>query len=95
MTASPNSMVEDIFIIKVKYIMKRRLSNHTAAKDIIKNGIYLFKLDIAPWQIEIERFTSIQQCMNCYGNDHDKGNCDKEKITKCSECNSKPHTNRN
>lgn len=47
-TASPNSMVEDIFIMKKKCITKIRFLIHTAAKVIKENGIYLSKLYIAP-----------------------------------------------
>lgn len=93
--AVPSCKVEDIYIMKEKYILKVRFSNHQTANDIKEKGIYLFRLFIAPWQIEYERFTHIKQCMNCYGYGHTKNECRTEKQTICSECGSKTHNYRN
>jgi len=80
--------------MKTIYMMKVRFSDHASANKIKEEGIYLFKLYVAPWQIEFERFTPVRQCMNCYAYGHLKSSCKEEKKTRCSECGSGTHTYR-
>jgi len=88
----PDAQVEDIYVMKDKYIIKARFSDHATAKNIKEKGIYLFKVYVAPWQIEFERFTPLKQCMNCFAYGHLKTQCKSEKRARCTECGSNTHS---
>ncbi|ROT69020.1 putative reverse transcriptase - house mosquito [Penaeus vannamei] len=77
--AFPEAQVDNIFVMKANHIIKVRFTDHATAKAIKEKGMYLFKLYVAPWQIEFERYTPIRQCMNCFGYGHLKNHCKEEK----------------
>ena len=90
--AFPEAQVDNIFVMKANHIIKVRFTDHATAKAIKEKGMYLFKLYVAPWQIEFERYTPIRQCMNCFGYGHLKNHCKEEKRTRCTECGSSTHS---
>ncbi|ROT62566.1 hypothetical protein C7M84_019586 [Penaeus vannamei] len=85
MASAPHAKVENIHIMQALYMIKARFADHASANKIKEEGIFLFKLYVAPWQIEFERFTPVRQCMNCYAYGHLKTNCKDEKKSLCSE----------
>lgn len=66
MVSAHYAKVENVDIMKTFYTMKAKFADHASANEIKEGGIYLFRLYVAPWQIEIERFIPVRQYMNCY-----------------------------
>ncbi|ROT62497.1 putative RNA-directed DNA polymerase from transposon X-element [Penaeus vannamei] len=82
MASIPEAKVDHVFVMKLNYMIKVRFSDHAAAKLIKEKGLYLFKVFVASWQVEFERFTPLKQCTNCIAYGHLKPQCKAEKKTR-------------